>query len=64
MKTITFDCPDEIEADLKRLVESGWEDSSQDAIVEALRRHVRLRQPEILEKHLKGDIAWGLNGRD
>jgi hypothetical protein len=64
MKTITFDCPDEIAADLKRLVESGWEDSPQDALVEALRRYVRLRQPEILEKQLKGDIAWGLNGRD
>ena len=64
MKTITFDCPDEVEAQLKRLVDSGWEDSSQDAIVEALRRYLRLREPEILERHLRNDIEWGLHGRE
>lgn len=63
MKTITFDCPDEVEAQLKRLVDSGWEDSPQEAMVEALRRYLRLREPAILERHLKSDIAWGLHGR-
>ncbi len=64
MKPMTFNCPDELEAQLKRLVEEGWEDSSQDAIVEALRRYLRLRTPEVLEKHLRADIEWGLHGRD
>lgn len=64
MKTITFDCPDDVEVQLQRLVESGWEDSSQEAIIEALRRYLRLREPEVLEKHLKADIEWGLRGRD
>jgi hypothetical protein len=64
MKAITFNCPEELEAQLKRLVESGWEDSEQSVIVEALRRYVRLREPEILEKHLKADIDWGLHGRE
>ena len=64
MKTITFECPDEVEAQLKRLVDSGWEDSQRDAIVEALRRYLRLREPEILERHLKSDIEWGLRGRE
>ena len=64
MKTITFDCPEEMEAQLKRLVESGWEDSQNKAIVEAVRRYLRLREPEILERHLRQDIEWGLRGRD
>jgi metal-responsive CopG/Arc/MetJ family transcriptional regulator len=64
MKTITVNCPDDLATALDRLVQEGWEDSSQAAIVEALRRYVRLRQPEVLEKHLKADIAWGLHGRD
>jgi metal-responsive CopG/Arc/MetJ family transcriptional regulator len=64
MKTITVNCPDDLAAALDRLVQEGWEDSSPDAVVEALRRYVRLRQPEVLEKHLKADIAWGLHGRD
>ena len=64
MKTITFECPDEVEAQLKRLVDSGWEDSQRDAIVEAVRRYLRLREPEVLERHLKNDIEWGLRGRE
>jgi metal-responsive CopG/Arc/MetJ family transcriptional regulator len=64
MKTIKFNCPDDLAAELDRLVSEGWEDSPQDAIVEALRRYVRLRQPELLEKQLKADIAWGLHGRE
>lgn len=64
MKTIIVNCPDELAAALERLVQEGWEDSPSDAAVEALRRYVRLRQPEVLEKHLKADIAWGLHGRD
>ncbi len=64
MKTMTFECPDDFEAALKRLVETGWEDSPQDALVEALRRYLRLRAPEVLEKHLKADIEWGLHGRE
>lgn len=64
MKTVTFTCPDEIASELDRLVESGWEDSADEAIVEALRRYLRLRQPDVLEKHLEADIAWGLHGRE
>lgn len=64
MKTIKVDCPDEVALELERLVAEGWEDSMQSALVEAARRYVRLRQPEVLEKHLKADIAWGLHGRD
>lgn len=64
MKSITFSCPDEIAAGLERLVESGWENSADEAIVAALQRYVRVRQPEVLEKHLEADIAWGLHGRE
>ena len=64
MKTIKVNCPDELAAKLERLVDEGWEDSVEAAAIEALRRYVRVRQPEVLEKHLKADIAWGLHGRD
>jgi metal-responsive CopG/Arc/MetJ family transcriptional regulator len=64
MKTVQFDLPDDLAAELDRLVSEGWEDSREAAVLAALRRYVRLRQPEVLEKHLKADIAWGLRGRD
>jgi metal-responsive CopG/Arc/MetJ family transcriptional regulator len=63
MKTIKINCPDDLAKELERLVAEGWEDSQEDAIVEAIRRYLRVRQPETLEKHLKADIAWGLHGR-
>jgi predicted transcriptional regulator len=63
MKTLTFQCPDEIAAELQRLVDAGWEDSTDAAIAEALRRYLRVRSPETLEKQLKADIEWGLHGR-
>lgn len=64
MKAIKINCPNDLAAELERLVAEGWEDSAEDAVIEAIRRYVRVRQPETLEKHLKADIAWGLHGRD
>ena len=64
MKALKINCPDDLAAELERLVAEGWEDSTEDAVIEAIRRYVRVRQPETLEKHLKADIAWGLHGRD
>jgi metal-responsive CopG/Arc/MetJ family transcriptional regulator len=63
VKAIKVNCPDDLAGELERLVAEGWEDSTEDAIVEAIRRYVRVRRPETLEKHLKEDIAWGLHGR-
>lgn len=63
MKTIKINCPEELAKELDRLVADGWEDSREDAIIEAIRRYLRVRQPETLEKNLKADIAWGLHGR-
>jgi metal-responsive CopG/Arc/MetJ family transcriptional regulator len=63
MKTIKINCPDDLAKELERLVAEGWEDSQEEAIVEAIRRYLRVRQPDTLEKHLKSDIAWGLHGR-
>ena len=64
MKAIKIICPNDLAAELERLVAEGWEDSAEDAVIEAIRRYVRVRQPETLEKHLKADIAWGLHGRE
>lgn len=63
MKKLTIECPDDLHAQLQELVVRGWEDSAEDAVVEAIRRYVRTRQPDALERHLKQDIAWGLHGK-
>ena len=62
MKTIKINCPEELSKELDRLVAEGWEDSQEDAIIESIRRYLRVRQPETIEKNLKADIAWGLHG--
>lgn len=63
MKKLTIECPDELHVKLQELVMHGWEDSAEDAVIEAIRRYVRAREPETLGRHLKQDIEWGLHGR-
>lgn len=63
MKKLTIECPEDLHAQLQELVMRGWEDSAEEAVVEALRRYLRARQPETLERHLKQDIEWGLHGK-
>lgn len=38
MKRLIIECPDELEARLRQLVEAGWFERPEDAVVEALRR--------------------------
>lgn len=63
MKKLTIECPDDLHVKLQELVMHGWEDSAEEAVIEAIRRYVRAREPRILEKHLKQDIEWGLHGQ-
>ena len=63
MKKVTFECPEQLHAQLRELVREGWEDSEQAAILEALRRYLRVRKPETLAHQLKHDVEWGLHGK-
>jgi len=64
MKTLSIECPDAIAEALERLVRDGWVADQDQAVVEALRRFIQMRRPELLESQILSDVKWGLHGRD
>jgi len=46
------------------LVEDGWFEDVNDVIVDALRRFLEARRPELMESYLWQDVEWGLHGKE
>jgi Arc/MetJ-type ribon-helix-helix transcriptional regulator len=49
---------------MQALVEDGWFRDLDDVLVEALRRYLDARPPDLLERFARQDVDWGLHGRD
>jgi Arc/MetJ-type ribon-helix-helix transcriptional regulator len=64
MKTIQVECPDQLADRLGQLVRDGWVADEQQAVVEALRRFLDSRRPELIESQVLADVKWGLHGGD
>jgi hypothetical protein len=61
MKTLTIKCPDELHAQLVKLVGTGWFKSPVAGALESLRRYLNLHSVELQEKQIKADVQWALN---
>jgi Arc/MetJ-type ribon-helix-helix transcriptional regulator len=46
------------------LVEDGWFEDVNDVIVDALRRFLEVRRPELMESYIWRDVEWGMHGKD
>ena len=64
MKTLTVHYSDQLDEQLRKLVEAGWFKTPKDGVVEALRRYLSGRSVELPEKQIMADVEWGLHGRD
>lgn len=64
MKTLQAELPDKLYEQIKLLVETGWFHNEKDVITEALRRFLETHKPELMEKFVREDVAWGLHGKD
>lgn len=64
MKTMTIQCPDQFEEQLRKLVEAGWFATPEEGVVEALRRYLSGHSVELQEKQILADVEWALHGRD
>ena len=47
---------------LQQLVNDGWYGSIDEIVREALRRYLKTHGPELMERHLREDVEWGLRG--
>jgi Arc/MetJ-type ribon-helix-helix transcriptional regulator len=46
------------------LVEDGWFGDVNEVIVDALRRFLEARFPELMQSQIWQDVEWGLHGED
>ena len=64
MKTVTIQCPDQLDEQLPKLVSAGWFKTPEQGVVEALRRSLSGRSVELQEKQILEDVEWELHGLD
>lgn len=60
MKSLHVELPDQIAADIARLVREGWFHSENELVRLALIEFLRSRQTEIQERFQREDIAWAV----
>jgi Arc/MetJ-type ribon-helix-helix transcriptional regulator len=60
--TVPAQLPTGLLHQVKSLVEDGWFEDVNDVIVDALRRYLEARSPELMESYIWQDVEWGLHG--
>lgn len=61
---IETEVPTQLFAQIESLVETGWFQSVDDIVLDALRRFLESHREELMEGLLREDVKWGLHGRD
>lgn len=64
MTTLTIQCPDQLAKQLEDFVKEGWATDAGEAVVEALRRFLEARRPDVVRGQVLADVEWGLTGDD
>lgn len=62
--TIQMTLPPRLYEQVRALVDDGWYRDEDDIVVEALRRFLDAHRPELMERFIREDVAWGLHGKD
>jgi Arc/MetJ-type ribon-helix-helix transcriptional regulator len=62
--TVRAQVPAGLLLQVESLVEDGWFEDVNDVIVDALRRYVEARRPELMESYIWQDVEWGLHGQN
>ena len=64
MKTIQTEVPEQLYKKAQMLVKEGWFRDEQDIFSEAIRRFLDAHRSDLMEKFVRKDVEWGLNGQD
>lgn len=62
MKRLTLDIPDQLDRQMKKLVQEGWFRQEEEILVLALRKFLNSHRPELMESQVLEDVEWGLGG--
>ena len=64
MKTVQTEIPEELYKEAEFLIKEGWFRDEGELFSEALRRFLDTRRSDLMEKFIRGDVEWGLHGKD
>jgi len=56
--------PPRLYQQIRTLVTEGWFRDEDDLFIEALRRFLDVRRPDLLEQFIREDVEWGLHGEE
>jgi Arc/MetJ-type ribon-helix-helix transcriptional regulator len=63
VKTVAVKISGQLNGQIDILVEQGWFRSRDQLVQEAIRRFLDAHRPELMERFIREDGAWGLRGR-
>ncbi|MBW2559812.1 MAG: CopG family transcriptional regulator [Deltaproteobacteria bacterium] len=64
MKTLQTEIPDQLYDETMALVTDGWFRDTNELFREAIRRFVDSHRTSLMEKFVRDDVKWGLDGKD
>ena len=62
--TVQTRVPAKLHQEIEQLVDIGWDNDTNDVLLEALRRFLSTHRADVMERHLREDIQWGLYGSE
>ena len=63
-QTINTQIPQALLDNMNLLVKEGWYLDIDSIIIDALRHYIDSHQPELMEKFIREDVEWGLDGKE
>jgi Arc/MetJ-type ribon-helix-helix transcriptional regulator len=60
MKSLVVELPEQVAAEVQRLVAGGWFESENEVVRQALIEFVRSRRAELQEQFQRDDVAWAV----
>ena len=62
--TIQTTVPRRLHEEMQALIADGWFRNEDDIVFEAVRRFLETHRPDLMERFVREDVAWGLHGTD
>ena len=62
VKRLSVDIPERLQRQLETLVQEGWFRDPEEIVNLALRKFLESHHPDLMEKHIREDVEWGLHG--
>ena len=63
-RTLQADLPEGIMREIQSMVDAGWFRSTDELVLDALRRFLDSHRGDLMQDLIREDVEWGLHGTD